>query len=39
MTEMHHAIDNKHGNKPDKRLARADTALSGPALAKEQKLW
>lgn len=39
MTEMHHAIYNNHGNKPEKRLAGGDTALSDPASAKEQKLW
>jgi hypothetical protein len=39
MTELRHAIDNKPGNKPEKRLAEGDTALLDPASAKEQRLW
>jgi hypothetical protein len=39
MTEMHHAIYNNHGNKPEKRLAGGDTALSDPASTKKHNLW
>ncbi len=33
MTEMHHAIHNKHSNKSEQRLAGGDAAFSGPASA------